>query len=106
MTKHGFTNPRQHVESAFPDGIALETVFANSSLLQQLDAAVEDAITSASWCDVQALLPPVLTAADVGALLGHSPQLQAAGEHRHLEKRNQRALLLYALTWQLAWGRC
>ena len=106
VTKHGIANPRQHVQSAFPGGIALETVFVNPSLLQQLDVAVEDAITSASWCDVQALLAPVLTAADVGALLGHSPQLQAAGGHRHLEKRTQKALLPYALMWQLTWELC
>ena len=104
MTKHGIANPRQHVQGAFPGGIALETVFVNPSLLQQLDAAVEDAITSASWCDVQALLPPVLTAADAGALLGHSPQLQAAGGHRHLKNTLQKALMPYALMWQLAWS--
>ena len=85
MTKHGIANPRQHLQSTFPGGIALETVFVNPSLLQQLDAALEDAIASASWCDLQALLPPVLTAADVGALLGHSSPLQAAGGHGDFE---------------------
>ena len=97
VTKHGIANPRQHMQSAFPGGIALDTVFVNPSLLQQLDAAVEDAITSASWCDLQALLPPMLTAADVGALLGHSSQLQAAGGHRGFEARTQKALLPSAL---------
>ena len=50
------------------------------SVVHQLDAAAEDAVVSNSWCDMQALLPSVLTQEDATALLDHCPFMQSTGE--------------------------
>lgn len=79
VAKLGIASAKQHLQSSFPDGIALDTAFVSSAVLHQLDAAAEDAVASGSWCDTQALLPSALTADDATALLEHCPFMQATG---------------------------
>ena len=39
----------RHLQAAFPDGIALASVFVGAELAAQLDAAAEEAIAAGSW---------------------------------------------------------
>ena len=79
LEKMGIANGRSYMEAAFPDGSPLETAFAAPQLASQLDAAVEEAISSGSWLDAQACLPSALGSADAASLLEKSPALQSAG---------------------------
>lgn len=79
VAKLGISSGKQHLQTTFPDGIALETAFINPSIVHQLDASAEDALVSASWCDMQALLPPALTHDDATALLQHCSVMQSSG---------------------------
>lgn len=69
----GISNTASHLRSAFPDGIPLDSAFVSPALAAALEAAVEDAVTggggSGGWVDVGPLLPSVLSAADVAALM-------------------------------------
>ena len=79
LEKMGIANGRSYMEAAFPDGSPLETAFAAPQLASQLDAAVEEAVSSGSWLDAQACLPSALSTADAASLLQQSPALQSAG---------------------------
>lgn len=80
IAKLGISSGRQHLQTTFPDGIALDTAFVNPSVVHQLDASAEDAAASGSWCDMQALLPPALTHDDATALLEHCSVMQHSGK--------------------------
>ncbi|KAL3152351.1 hypothetical protein ABBQ32_001414 [Trebouxia sp. C0010 RCD-2024] len=80
VAKLGIAASKQHLQTTFPDGIALESAFVSPSVIHQLDASAEDAAASGSWCDVQALLPPALSHEDASALLEHCPIMQSAGK--------------------------
>jgi hypothetical protein len=49
LKKLAIPNPKQYLEGKYPDGIALETVFVHPSLVNQLDAAVEEALANGTW---------------------------------------------------------
>lgn len=50
VAKLGIPSARAHLAAAFPDGVPLETVFVGPELLQQADAAAEEAVASGTWC--------------------------------------------------------
>ena len=79
MAKLGISSAKQHLQSIYPDGLALDTAFINPAVVHQLDSFAEDAVASGSWCDLQALLPPALTHEDTTALLEHCSVLQSSG---------------------------
>ncbi|KAL0031439.1 hypothetical protein WJX77_000485 [Trebouxia sp. C0004] len=80
VSKLGISSAKQHLQTTFPDGIALETAFVNPTVVHQLDASAEDAAASGSWCDLQALLPPALTRDDITVLLEHCSVIQPSGQ--------------------------
>ena len=84
VAKLGITASKQHLQTTFPDGIPLESAFISPSVIHQLDASAEDAVTSGSWCDVQALLPPALTHEDMAAVLEHCSVMQSSGKFQTL----------------------
>ena len=49
VAKLGIPSARAHLQASFPDGVPLDTVFVGPELLQQVDAAAEEAVTSGSW---------------------------------------------------------
>ncbi|CAI5509562.1 unnamed protein product, partial [Closterium sp. Naga37s-1] len=54
----GIPQPRQYLESLFPDkssALLLDSTLVHSSLVHQLDAAVEEAITAKSWWALESL---------------------------------------------------
>ncbi|BDA42327.1 E3 UFM1-protein ligase 1 homolog [Coccomyxa sp. Obi] len=79
VSKLGVTNARAHLEGLFPEGIPLQTAFVATSLIEQLDAAVEDAFDSNSWVDCLSLAPSVLSPADAADLLARCPSVKALG---------------------------
>ena len=82
MSKLGVTNTRVHLESLFPEGIPLQTAFVAPLLIQQLDAAVEEALDSNSWVDCLTLVPSVLSPADAADLLARCPSVKSLGEQQ------------------------
>lgn len=69
LVKLGISGGRTYLEATFPEGVPLETAFVGPSLLAQLEAAAEEALSAGSWIDVAPLLPPSLSAADISDLL-------------------------------------
>jgi hypothetical protein len=80
VSKLGVNNARAHLEGLFPEGIPLQTAFVAPTLIQQLDAAVEEALESNSWVDCLPLVPSVLSATDAVDLLARCPSVKALGE--------------------------
>lgn len=70
--------PQQRLLSRFPEATALATVAVSPALVQQVDAAVQDAVVGGGWCDMAAELPPDLDAEDVGMLLQQAPAVKGA----------------------------
>ncbi|CAI5970291.1 unnamed protein product [Closterium sp. NIES-65] len=80
-TALGIPQPRQYLESLFPDkssALLLDSTLVHSSLVHQLDAAVEEAIAAKSWCDAATALPPALSPSDCAHLLQLCPVLLRA----------------------------
>lgn len=65
--------------SRFPEGILLESVCVAPQLQAQLDAAVEEAISSHSWLDAQTVLPAAIISIDAAVLLQQSVAAQSTG---------------------------
>lgn len=80
MTKLGVSNARTHLVGLFPEGIPLQSAFVAPSLIEQLNAAVEEALDSKSWMDCLPLVPSVLSAADAADLLARCPCVKTLGE--------------------------
>lgn len=49
VMKLGIPSAQAHLQANFPDGIPLDTAFVGPELVQQLDAAVEEAISAEQW---------------------------------------------------------
>ncbi|MBA0622808.1 hypothetical protein Godav_008315 [Gossypium davidsonii] len=62
----------------FPEGIPLVTAFVHPSMIEMLDAAIEDAIERGSWLDSLSLLPTSFGAQDASKILSLSPSVQSA----------------------------
>ena len=79
VTKLGVANAQQHLLGLFPDGIALQSAFVAPTHVQQLDAAIEEALEGESWVDCLPLVPSVLSTADAVDLLSRVPAAQQLG---------------------------
>ncbi|XP_031488290.1 E3 UFM1-protein ligase 1 homolog [Nymphaea colorata] len=87
LHKLAVAQPKQYLQSRYPEGIPLETVFVHPSMVEMLDAAVEDAIEHASWIDSLSVLPSFFGHQDAAKLLSHCPLVQSSF-------RNAKAVLL------------
>ena len=79
VTKLGVANAQQHLLGLSPDGIALQSAFVAPAQVQQLDAAIEEAVDTDSWVDCLPLVPSVLSTADTVDLLSKVPAAQQLG---------------------------
>ncbi|KAG7667706.1 hypothetical protein Ndes2526B_g01898 [Nannochloris sp. 'desiccata'] len=70
--KYGVSNPAQYFAQSFPDGVALSSAYVSPAMSHQVEAAVEEAVQSESWCDVISALPSALTPADAAQVLEKS----------------------------------
>ncbi|KAK4709585.1 hypothetical protein R3W88_030510 [Solanum pinnatisectum] len=87
LQKLGIPQPSQFLQSRYPDGISLDSTFAHPSIIEMLDAAVEDAIECNSWIDSLSVLPASFDSQDAFKILSLCPSVQAA-------QKSNRALIL------------
>lgn len=69
VTKCGVPQGRQFLTHSFPEGIAMGTIFISPVILQQLELAIEEALSCQEWCDVMSALPSDFSETDAAALL-------------------------------------
>ncbi|KAE8666675.1 E3 UFM1-protein ligase 1-like protein [Hibiscus syriacus] len=78
LQKLGISQPIQYLQPRFPEGIPLVTAFVHPSMIEMLDAAIEDAIERGSWLDSVSLLPASFGAQDASKILSLCPSVQSA----------------------------
>ncbi|KAL0436523.1 UNVERIFIED_CONTAM: E3 UFM1-protein ligase 1 [Sesamum radiatum] len=78
LQKLGIPQPIQFLQSRYPEGKPLATIFAHDSLIEMLDAAVEDAIERGSWIDSLTILPASFSPQDASKILSLCPSVQKA----------------------------
>ncbi|KAI5603307.1 hypothetical protein BDE02_01G210900 [Populus trichocarpa] len=74
----GISQPVQFLQSRYAEGIPLVTAFAHPSMIEMLDAAVEDAIDRSSWIDSLSVLPTSFGSQDASKILSHCNSVQSA----------------------------
>ncbi|XP_058099005.1 E3 UFM1-protein ligase 1 homolog [Magnolia sinica] len=78
LHKLAISQPKQYLQSRYPEGIPLDSVFVHPSMIEMLDSAVEDAIEQGSWIDCLSVLPAVYGGQDASKLLSLCPSVQRA----------------------------
>ncbi|XVE59187.1 hypothetical protein DITRI_Ditri05aG0025200 [Diplodiscus trichospermus] len=78
LQKLGISQPIQFLQSRYPEGIPLVTAFVHPSIIEMLDAAIEDAIERGSWLDSLSVLPTSFGAQDSSTILSLCPSVQSA----------------------------
>ncbi|KAL3530680.1 hypothetical protein ACH5RR_010002 [Cinchona calisaya] len=76
--KLGIPQPVQFLQSRYPEGIPLVTLFAHPSIVDMLDASAEDAIERGSWMDSLSVLPASIGLQDASKVLSLCPSVQMA----------------------------
>ncbi|XP_057954864.1 E3 UFM1-protein ligase 1 homolog [Malania oleifera] len=87
LHKLGIPQPVQHLQSRYPEGIPLVTIFVHPSMIEMLDSAAEDAIEHSSWIDSLSVLPASFGSQDASKVLSLCPSVQSA-------LKSNRALIL------------
>eukprot|EP00898_Chlorokybus_atmophyticus_P006603 jgi/Chlat1/6944/Chrsp52S09108 len=82
LQKLAIPQPAKYMQSLYPDGTALGTVFVGSLLFSQLESAVEDAVSSGTWVDLSQLMPTAFSKSDTVQLIAACSSLQAAQKAR------------------------
>ncbi|KAL1818915.1 hypothetical protein ACET3Z_013784 [Daucus carota] len=78
LNKLGIPSAIQFLQARYPEGIPLVTVFVHPSMVDILDAAVEDAIERGSWIDTLTVLPAAFASQDASKILSLCPSIQGA----------------------------
>ncbi|KAL2487556.1 E3 UFM1-protein ligase 1-like protein [Forsythia ovata] len=78
LQKLGISQPIQFLQSRYPEGIPLVTLFVHPSLTEMLDAGVEDAIERGSWIDSLSVLPTSFVSQDASKILSLCASVQSA----------------------------
>ncbi|KAL9235232.1 hypothetical protein vseg_010011 [Gypsophila vaccaria] len=78
LHKLGIPQPVQYLQSRYPEGVPLITMFIHRSMIEMLDAAVEDAIERNSWIDSLTVLPTLCGPQDAYKILSLCPSVQSA----------------------------
>ncbi|XP_038988992.1 E3 UFM1-protein ligase 1 homolog isoform X2 [Phoenix dactylifera] len=78
LHKLAMPQPKQYLQSRYPEGIALDGVFVHPSLVEMLDAAIEDAVEHGNWIDTLSVLPAYIGGQDVSKILSLCPSVQRA----------------------------
>ncbi|KAG1953551.1 E3 UFM1-protein ligase 1 [Pimephales promelas] len=71
LTRLGIPDPVNYIKKKFKSSklLFLKSACVGRTIVDQLEASVEEAINSASWVDLQPMLPSSLSEEDVGILL-------------------------------------
>ncbi|KAL1545185.1 E3 UFM1-protein ligase 1 [Salvia divinorum] len=78
LHKLGIPHPIQFLQSRYPEGKALDTVFVHGSLIEMLDNSVDDAVECGSWIVSLTILPTSFTSQDASKVLSFCPTVQRA----------------------------
>ena len=78
LSKMQVREPKAYLQSTFPGGIALESVYIKQSLLEACEVQVEEAVAQGWAVDVRSAFTHDLSEGDVEALLGASAPIKAA----------------------------
>ncbi|KAH9701045.1 E3 UFM1-protein ligase 1-like [Citrus sinensis] len=78
LHKLGISQPVQFLQSRYPEGKHLVTVFVHPSMIEILDAATEDAVERGSWIDSLSVLPASFGSQDASKILSLCPSVQSA----------------------------
>lgn len=78
LQKLGIPQPIQFLQSRYPEGKPLVTTFVHPSMIEMLDAAIEDALERGSWSDSLSLLPSSFTPQDASKMLFLCQSVQLA----------------------------
>ncbi|XP_021720945.1 E3 UFM1-protein ligase 1 homolog [Chenopodium quinoa] len=78
LQKLGIPQPMQYLQSRYPEGIPLVTMFIHPSMIEMLDAAIEDAVERNSWIDSLTVLPSLCDSQDAYKILSLCPSVQSA----------------------------
>ncbi|KAI5666111.1 hypothetical protein M9H77_15964 [Catharanthus roseus] len=78
LYKLGIPQPTQFLQSRYPEGIPLVTLFAHPSIIEMLDTSVEDAIERGSWIDSLSVLPASFGLQDASKILSLCPSVISA----------------------------
>ncbi|XP_062858526.1 E3 UFM1-protein ligase 1 [Trichomycterus rosablanca] len=73
LTRLGIPDPVNYIKKRFKDKklVFLKSACVESAILDQLEASVEEAVTSDTWIDLQPLLPSCLSDDDTAMLIDH-----------------------------------
>ncbi|CAM4694534.1 unnamed protein product [Leuciscus chuanchicus] len=71
LTRLGIPDPINYIKKKFKSSklLFLKSACVGRTIVDQLEASVEEAINSASWADLQPMLPSSLSEEDIGILL-------------------------------------
>ncbi|PKA46264.1 E3 UFM1-protein ligase 1 like [Apostasia shenzhenica] len=78
LRKLAISQPKQYLQSRYPEGIPLDSLFIHPSMVEMLDAAIQDAIEYGNWIDSLSLLPVYVEGQDVSKILSFCPSVQRA----------------------------
>ncbi|KAH7560925.1 hypothetical protein ACOSQ2_016840 [Xanthoceras sorbifolium] len=78
LNKLGISQPVQFLQSRYPEGMPLVTSFVHPSIIEMLDAAIEDAVERGSWIDSLSVLPSSFGLQDASKILSLCPSVQLA----------------------------
>ncbi|KAL6195675.1 hypothetical protein ACLB2K_031293 [Fragaria x ananassa] len=76
LQKLRIPQPVQFLQSRYPECIPLVTTFIHPSMIEMLDAAIEDALEHGSWMDSLSILPMSFGSQDASKLLSLCPSIQ------------------------------
>ncbi|XP_020574394.1 E3 UFM1-protein ligase 1 homolog isoform X2 [Phalaenopsis equestris] len=78
LLKLGISQPKQYLQSRYHEGIALDSLFIHPSMVEMLNAAIQDAIEHDNWIDALSLLPVYVGGQDVLKILSFCLSVQKA----------------------------
>lgn len=69
LDRLGIADKKSYIASGFPEAVALDSVAIAPQMQAQLEAAIDEALSSSGWIDAMSHLPTTLNATDVSSLL-------------------------------------
>ncbi|KAH7677979.1 E3 UFM1-protein ligase 1 protein [Dioscorea alata] len=78
LHKLAIPQPKQYLQSRYAEGIPLDGIFVHPSMVEMLDAAIEDAIEHGNWIDCLSVLPAYVGSSDASKILSLCSSIQKA----------------------------
>uniref|UniRef100_A0A7N0RA85 E3 UFM1-protein ligase 1 homolog n=1 Tax=Kalanchoe fedtschenkoi TaxID=63787 RepID=A0A7N0RA85_KALFE len=78
LHKLAIPQPAQYLQSRYPEGLLLVTLFVHPSMIEMLNAAANDAIEHGTWFDALSVLPTSFGSQDASKILSLCPSVHSA----------------------------